>query len=54
MIVCLDTNVVIYLIEANPVWTPKATPGMLKGLKGAALTTAEGRPIIKPDQRAAS
>ncbi len=25
MIVCLDTNIVIYLIEANPVWTPKAT-----------------------------
>ena len=25
MLVCLDTNVVIYLIEANPVWTPKVT-----------------------------
>jgi predicted nucleic acid-binding protein len=25
MIVCLDTNIVIYLIEANPVWTPKAS-----------------------------
>jgi hypothetical protein len=25
MIVCLDTNIVIYLVEANPVWTPKAT-----------------------------
>lgn len=25
MIVCLDTNLVIYLVEANPVWTPKAT-----------------------------
>jgi predicted nucleic acid-binding protein len=24
MIVCLDTNIVIYLIEMNPVWTPKA------------------------------
>jgi predicted nucleic acid-binding protein len=25
MIVCLDTNVVIYLLELNAVWTPKAT-----------------------------
>ena len=25
MIVCLDTNLVIYLVEANPVWSPKAT-----------------------------
>ncbi len=25
MIVCVDTNIVIYLIEANPTWTPKAT-----------------------------
>ena len=25
MIVCLDTNIVIYLIEANPLWTQKAT-----------------------------
>ena len=24
MIVCLDTNIIIYLIEHNPVWTPKA------------------------------
>ena len=24
MIVCLDTNIVIYLVEANPSWTPKA------------------------------
>lgn len=24
MIVCLDTNIVIYLIEVNAVWTPKA------------------------------
>lgn len=23
MIVCLDTNIVIYLIEHNPVWTPR-------------------------------
>ena len=25
MIVALDTNIVIYLIEANPTWTPVAT-----------------------------
>ncbi len=25
MIVCLDTNIVIHLIEANPLWTQKAT-----------------------------
>jgi hypothetical protein len=25
MIVALDANIVIYLIEANPIWTPKAT-----------------------------
>ncbi len=25
MIVCLDANIVIYLIEVNPLWTPKAT-----------------------------
>jgi len=25
MIVCLDTNLVIYLVEANPVWSPPAT-----------------------------
>ena len=25
MIVALDSNIVIYLIEANPVWTPIAT-----------------------------
>src|SRR5438046_37357 len=25
MIVCLDANIVIYLIEANPVWVPKTT-----------------------------
>jgi hypothetical protein len=25
MIVCLDANIVIYLIEANPTWTPRAT-----------------------------
>jgi hypothetical protein len=24
MIVCLDSNVVIYLVEANPTWTLKA------------------------------
>lgn len=24
MIVCLDTNVVVYLVETDPVWTPKA------------------------------
>ncbi len=24
MIVALDANIVIYLIEANPIWTPKA------------------------------
>jgi predicted nucleic acid-binding protein len=24
MIVCLDANIVIYLVETNPVWTPKA------------------------------
>jgi predicted nucleic acid-binding protein len=24
MIVCLDSNVVIYLVERDPVWTPKA------------------------------
>jgi predicted nucleic acid-binding protein len=24
MIVCLDANIVIYLVEANPVWAPKA------------------------------
>lgn len=25
MIVALDANIVIYLIETNPTWTPKAT-----------------------------
>ena len=25
MIVCLDTNLMIYLVESNPVWTSKAT-----------------------------
>jgi hypothetical protein len=25
MIVCLDTNIVIYLVEVNAAWTPKAT-----------------------------
>jgi predicted nucleic acid-binding protein len=25
MIVCLDANIIIYLIEANPLWTPRAT-----------------------------
>jgi uncharacterized protein len=25
MIVCLDTNCVIYLVEKNPVWEPKVT-----------------------------
>jgi predicted nucleic acid-binding protein len=24
MIVCLDANIVIYLVEHNPVWTPRA------------------------------
>ncbi len=24
MIICLDANIVIYLVEHNPVWTPKA------------------------------
>jgi predicted nucleic acid-binding protein len=24
MIVCLDTNIVIYLVETDPIWTPKA------------------------------
>jgi len=24
MIVCLDANIVIYLVEANPTWTPRA------------------------------
>ncbi len=24
MIVCLDTNIVIYMVEKKPVWTPKA------------------------------
>ncbi len=24
MLVCLDTNILIYLIEDNPIWTPKA------------------------------
>ena len=36
MIVCLDTNIVIYLIEANPVWTPKVTARI-----SALLTSGE-------------
>ena len=30
MIVALDTNIVIYLVEANPIWTPIATAGLRK------------------------
>jgi predicted nucleic acid-binding protein len=39
MIVCLDTNLVIYLVEANPVWTPKATT-RLATLRDAGDTVA--------------
>lgn len=34
MIVALDANIVIYLIEANPIWTPKAAARL--GAFGAA------------------
>jgi predicted nucleic acid-binding protein len=30
MIVCLDTNVVIYLVEVNAVWTPRATARLVR------------------------
>jgi len=33
MIVCLDTNIIIYLVEHNPVWTPKAVARFGASLK---------------------
>jgi predicted nucleic acid-binding protein len=30
MIAALDANIVIYLIEANPIWTSKAAAGNLR------------------------
>ncbi len=42
MIVCLDANLVIYLVEANPVWTPKATARL-------ALLRAAGDAIAVSD-----
>ena len=30
MIVALDTNIVIYLVEANPIWTPIAMARLRK------------------------
>lgn len=39
MIVCLDSNIVIYLVESDPVWTPKAD-ARLKAIQTAGDTVA--------------
>jgi predicted nucleic acid-binding protein len=52
MIVCLDTNIVIYLIEANPVWTPKATARLsallVAGDEIAVCDAARLECLVKP------
>jgi uncharacterized protein len=42
MIVCLDANLVIYLVEANLIWTPKATARL-------AMLRAAGNEIAVSD-----
>jgi hypothetical protein len=34
MIVCLDSNLVIYLVEGNPVWAPKASARLCSSAGG--------------------
>ena len=41
MIVCLDTNIVIYLVEENAVWTPKADARLVR-LRAAGDDVAVG------------
>ena len=52
MIVCLDANVVIYLVEANPVWAPKATARLAllraAGDEVAVCDAARLECLIKP------
>ena len=45
MIVCLDTNIVIYLVEKNAIWSPKAHARM------AALLAAGETPAICDSSR---
>lgn len=39
MIVCLDANIVIYLVERNPIWEPKVV-ARLKAFAGTGDTLA--------------
>ena len=52
MIVCLDTNIVIYLIEHNPLWTPKALARVNASLKArdeiVVCDAARVECLIKP------
>lgn len=52
MIVCLDTNIVIYLIESHPTWAPKATTriGALRsaGDEIAVCDAARLECLVKP------
>jgi len=52
MIVALDTNIVIYLVEANPVWTPIATARLMvmraKGDQIAVCDAARLECLVKP------
>jgi predicted nucleic acid-binding protein len=52
MIVCLDSNIVIYLVEANPVWGPKAVARLAQlraaGDEVAVCDAARLECLIKP------
>lgn len=52
MIVCLDTNIVIYLVETNLTWTPKATARLAVALKAgdeiAVSDAARLECLVKP------
>ena len=52
MIVCLDTNIIIYLVEHNAVWTPKALARFNASLKAreeiVVCDAARVECLIKP------
>ena len=52
MIVCLDTNIIVYVIEINAVWTPKATARlsalMASGEEITACDAARAECLVKP------
>ena len=52
MIICLDTNIVIYMIEHNPIWSPKAvarfSASLMAGDEITVCDAARVECLIKP------